>query len=218
MYWANVDENILSVSGQSVIVVGNANANQVVFSFSDEWDGLMRVAVFRNSINVIAVEVPRSGTITIPWECCEEVGDVVYLGAYGLDSDGMVKRPTTWTTLGTIVDGVDINGAGCSEPTKSIYLKLLDKVEDISQDVADSQDSIHEISGAIEDLENSSTSNREKLDALEESNEFFSIHGNLKQRDDLSQHPISAIDGLEEAIGSDLVPSELDELLGGETT
>lgn len=219
MYWANVNGNSIEVSGRSVLVVGNVNANQVIFSFSSEWGDLRRVAVFKNSINMVAVDVPSNQAVYIPWECCEAVDDVVYLGAYGLDEDGNVRRPTTWTTLGKVVDGVDIDGAGHADPTKSIFIDLVEKVDSLSRDILGSDTSMDAISLAIENLETTTTDHRAKIDALEETTELYSHHENLKGRDTPNQHPVSAIEGLSESIGEDLKPEDLNELLGigGET-
>ncbi len=218
MYWVDVNENSISITGDSVLVVGNANANRVIFSFSDEWDGLERVAVFHDSLNVVAVEIPTNSPIVyIPWECCEIVGDTVYLGAYGLDSDGNVKKPTTWVGVGTIVDGVSLDSSAHADPTKSIYGDLLEKVDTLSREVLGSDSNMDMINMAIENLENTSTDHREKIDALEETTEFYSHHPNLKDREEPNQHPISAIEGLSEMTVGDLSPDDLEELLGGDT-
>ncbi len=220
MYWANVSGNSIEVSGRGALVVGNANANSVIFSFSAEWVGLRRIAVFKNSINMIAVDVPSSQIVYIPWECCEEVDDTVYLGAYGLDDEGTVKRPTTWAAIGKIVDGVNIDSAGHSDPTKSIFIDLLNKVDSLSRDVLGSDANMDEVSLAIENLESTATDHMAKITALEEDTELYSYHRNLKGRDEVSQHPVSSIEGLEAAVGEDLTPADLNELLGigGEST
>lgn len=216
MYWANVSGNSIEVSGKETLVVGNANVNLVIFSFSSEWTSLRRIAVFKNSINMVAVDVPSNQTVEIPWECCEEVNDTVYLGAYGLDDEGNVKRPTTWVSLGKIVDGVNIDTVGHSEPTKSIFIDLIEKVDSLSRDVLGSDYNMDGISLAIENLEETMTDHRTKIDGLEETTEYQSHHSNLKGRDEANQHPVSSIDGLSEAIGTDLTPDDLTKLLGGE--
>lgn len=220
MYWANVSGNSVEVSGGGTLVVGNANANSVIFSFSSEWTNLRRIAVFRNAINMIAVDVPSTQIVPIPWECCEEVDDTVYLGAYGLDDDGNVKRPTTWAAIGKIVDGVNLDSAGHSDPTKSIFINLLEKVDSLSRDVLGSDANMDEVSLAIENLEATATDHRTKIDSLEEATELYSHHENLKGRGEPNQHPVSSIEGLDSAIGEDLRPEDLEELLGigGEAT
>lgn len=218
MYWANVSGNSIKISGASTLVVGNVNANPVIFSFSSEWMSLRRVAVFRNSINMVAVDVPMNNIVLIPWECCEEINDTVYLGAYGLDDEGTIRRPTTWAALGKIVDGVNIDAAGHSDPTKSIFIDLMEKVDSLSRDVLGSDYDMDSVSLAIENLESTASEHRDKIDALEEASELYSHHSNLKGRDESNQHPVASIEGLQEAIGEDLTPDDLPELLGGETT
>lgn len=196
MYWANVTGNSIEISGSGTLVVGSANANQVIFSFSAEWANLTRIAVFKSSINMVAVEVPSNQTVYIPWECCEEVDDVIYLGAYGLDADGNIRRPTTWAALGRVVDGVNIDSAGHSDPTKSIFIDLVEKVDQLGRDILGADTDAEGLSLAIENLEATTTEHRAKIDALEESQELYSHHGNLKGRDEPNQHPASSIEGL----------------------
>lgn len=218
MYWANVDENSIGISGKSILVVGNANANKIIFSFSGEWDGLKKIAVFKNSINIISVEVPDNLTLCIPWECCEEIGDTVYLGVYGIDEDNNIRRPTVWTAIDKIVDGVDMDGAGHTEPTKTIFVELLEKVEELDRGVMDTNIDISGISSAVENLEKGSTDSYEKLGILEAEVEKYSYHPNLKGREEPNQHPISSIEDFKDYDGGDMTPEGLLELLGGGST
>lgn len=222
MYWANVDKSEIKLSGKNTIVVGGVNTIYVAFNISDDWDGLSTiVAVFKTPKVILAVDITSSRTVTIPWECCQRVGDEIFIGLYGLDEDGGIVNPTTWTRLGVVVDGVQINNITESEPTKTIFAKILDDIESINGTINDIADAADMMSDAIETLEVRTLEHREKIDTNEDNIEFYSHHPNIKDRSEQNQHPIESIDGLSDIIDElevkirdVLLPEDLNELLG----
>lgn len=203
MYWVNVKENSTEVTGYGVIVQDNVNAIQVKFSFSEEWDNLSRRAVFRGSGKVIAITLTKD-LVTIPWECCKTINDTIYVGAYGMDSNGAIVRPTTWAQIGRVVDGVDVKGFASPTPSDNTFGEIIDALGDLKDDIDETMDRVNDLSENLADVENDL--------------ETYSEHPNLYGRDEPDQHPIEAIRGLSEALGTHdyLTPDELKELLGGD--
>lgn len=203
MYWVNVNQNTVDVTGLDVIVRNNVNAVQVKFSFSEEWDNLTKIVVFRGSKKVVAVK-PENDLVTIPWECCKNIDDIIYVGAYGIDSNGTIVRPTTWARIGRIVDGVDVSGAASPKPSDSTFAEIIDAIGDLKDDLDAMSDRVSAVSENLGDVENDL--------------EIYSNHQNLNGLDEPDQHPVSAIIGLEGRLTpvEYLTPDELKILLGGD--
>lgn len=203
MYWVNVNQNTVDVTGLDVIVRNNVNAVQVKFSFSEEWDNLTKIVVFRGSKKVVAVK-PENDLVTIPWECCKNIDDIIYVGAYGIDSNGTIVRPTTWARIGRIVDGVDVSGAASPKPSDSTFAEIIDAIGDLKDDLDAMSDRVSAVSENLGDVENDL--------------EIYSNHQNLNGLDEPDQHPVSAIIGLEGRLMpvEYLTPDELKILLGGD--
>lgn len=202
MYWVNVNENTIEVTGSDVIVQDNVNAVQVKFSFSDEWDNLIRTAVFRGSGKVIGINL-NTDLVTIPWECCRTINDQIYVGVYGIDSNDSIVRPTTWGQIGRIVDGVDVNGITSPKPSDNTFGEIIEAIGDLKDD-------LDSVTNRVSDMS-------ENLGDIEKDLEVYSDHPNLHGLDEPDQHPISAIIDLEKRLTpvDYLTPDELKILLGG---
>lgn len=204
MYWVNVNKNTVDVVGSDVIVQNNVNAVQVKFSFSEEWDNLTEMIVFRGSGKVIGVR-PIDGITTIPWECCKVINDTIYVGAYGIDSDGTIVRPTTWGQIGRVVDGVDVDGVASPNPSDSTFVDIIDALGDLKDDIDDMSTRVSDMSENLSDFEGDL--------------ETYSYHQNLHGLEEPNQHPIEAVIGLKEKLVTTnyLTPDELRILLGGDS-
>lgn len=203
MYWVDVNENDVSSVGTDTIVRNNINAVKVKFSFSEEWDNLIKNVVFRGSGKTIGIEL-STDLVTIPWECCKTINESIYVGAYGVDTNGSVLRPTVWTLLGRVVDGVDVNGVLAPSSSNNTLGTIIEALGDLKDDLDEAMDRVNDMS--------------ENLTDVEKDLETYSEHPNLYGRDEPDQHPIEAIRGLSEALGTHnyLTPDELKELLGGD--
>lgn len=203
MYWVNVNQNTVEVSGSDVIVQDNVNAVNVKFSFSEEWDNLTRMVVFRGSGKIVGIELYNNDPIKIPWECCKKINDLIYIGAYGVDSDGNILRPTTWAQIGRVVDGVDVDGVLSPEQSDSAFGSIIDAIGDLKDDFDNVLTRVSDMSENLNDVENDV--------------EKYSNHQNLNGLNEPNQHPIAAIIGLEKELSpvDYLSPDELKALLGG---
>lgn len=174
---------------------------QVKFSFSEEWDNLDKMVVFRGSGKIVGTK-PLYDLATIPWECCKNINDVIYVGAYGVDSKGNILRPTTWAQIGRVVDGVDVDGIVSPGPSDGTFAEIIDAIGDLKDDVDQMMEHVSNMSENLADVEND-------LDT-------YSYHQNLHGLEEPDQHPIGSIIDLEHRLSpvEYLTPDELKTLLG----
>lgn len=102
----------------------NYNAQRVHLDFSEEWEDLSKIAVFRALSLQLDVPV-TSEIVTIPTAILEQAGVNLCMGLYGVNSDGTVVIPTIWADLGTIQPAPDPWGAdNVDNPTPGLFAQL----------------------------------------------------------------------------------------------
>ena len=142
MILLSASKNFLDCTKRELLTSGSVNVNQAQFTFSADWEGLNRTAVFRAGDTAIEIVIPQDGTCYVPWEVLQVSGRMLYAGVYGSDTDGNVVLPTIWALLGEIKCGTT-HGMNEQPPTPDMYDQLLgiaEKAEDIAQSVRDDAD------------------------------------------------------------------------------
>ncbi len=90
----------------------------VQFFFSQEWDALQKIAVFRAGDT--AVDVALTGdAATVPADVLTTAGLPLMIGVYGAAADGTIVIPTVWAKAATIKAGTAPSGVDPAEPTPS---------------------------------------------------------------------------------------------------
>lgn len=110
-----------------VLTSGMTNYPHVLLTFSEDWDGMGKVAVCRagpsteQSVDVEGLVTYALGsTFVVPSECLAQSGVELYIGIQGVNAQAEVAIPTIWVSAGTIMEGVDIDEAtntGTATPT-----------------------------------------------------------------------------------------------------
>ena len=103
---------------ESETLTGGSAGIQCRFSFSEDWEGLTRIAIFRAGDEGSQYEVPvdETGVVTVPAEALakENEGEPLMIGAYG--GNGLtVAVPTVWVSAGAILPGA-VPAAPVPEP------------------------------------------------------------------------------------------------------
>lgn len=113
-----------------IIPSGNVETHELVFDFSDDWDGLKKIAVFTRDGTVKEYTIDDT-TRTVPGDMLAEPGTVT-VGVYGyiVDGEKLVKRLST-----NIINVIVIKGAYASadpgeDVPPSAYEQLSTKVDD----------------------------------------------------------------------------------------
>lgn len=199
------------------------------FNFSEEWEGLDRVAVFSNGVTDIDVYL-ESDTVPVPPEMFREAGRSVKVGVRGDHIEGDVVTvviPTVYTLLGTVFNGTDISGNAPADITPS----LADQIMAAAQNAVDTANSVREDAdaGVFDGVDGfSPTVAVTDIDgghrvtiADEDGEHVFDVmdgqgggggtgdHNQLTNRDAANQHPMSAITGLQTALDGKITSEQL---------
>lgn len=121
---------------QMELTVGMVGA-EVEFDFSEEWDGLGKLAVFRSdgSRDVI---VDENGVAVVPHEILTTPGMDVEVGVYAVREDGTTwPAPTPFCKLtrNGIAEGVDPSGDESYPPTPEVGEQLQNQINSLGERV-----------------------------------------------------------------------------------
>lgn len=115
------------------LTVGMSKAVPIAFTFSPDWDGLSKVAVFTagtTQIDVLDTSWASESVCFVPPEVLTTVGDRVNVGVYGTDADNAVVIPTVWVNLGRVQPAPDPSGDPTTDPTLPVWAQLQGQMVD----------------------------------------------------------------------------------------
>lgn len=209
MFELYADKNKLTLLERESVTSGSVNVYLARFEFSEDWEGLKRVAVFQASDKTRNVLLGPGGTCVIPWELLQRPEYQLKAGVYG-ELDGEIVLPTIWANLGVILEGVPTNGEGAWPPTPELWEQELERKGDGLE---------------LEGLNLRLMSGKKVLSDVElpppggGGGGGVTDHRQLTHRDAEGQHPMEAIEGLAEELRRIPAPVEpltnedLEELL-----
>lgn len=126
MFSFNVDKTQISAVEKEQMTSGSVNVYTVEFTFSSDWDGFSRTAVFKTGSITKTLFLGDSTECQVPWEVLVLPQQKVQIGVYGVSDAGDVL-PTVWTDLGTVLLGVDIDGSEPAPTPEAWQTALADK-------------------------------------------------------------------------------------------
>lgn len=129
MFLVEVSKNQVNVVQKEPITPGSVNAYLVSFSFSEEWEDLTRVAVFKADADPVNVLLDDSNECFIPWEVMTNKEQPILFGVYGTMGSKVVL-PTVWANAGTTLEGV-ITGLEGQEPQPNLLTQLTGRIKDL---------------------------------------------------------------------------------------
>lgn len=133
MFILHADKADLTVRRKENLFSGGMNSIRVRFSFSPDWDGLGRTAVFKAGDVSCSVALDETGECVIPWEALAVPGVWLEAGVYGA-GDGQMILPTGLVGLGMILEGVSPGGEA-QPPTPGIYEQMMGEIQKIRETV-----------------------------------------------------------------------------------
>ena len=124
MFELYAEKNQLCVQQREAVTSGSVNVYEVRFSFSEDWAGLAKTAVFRAGDVRVSAALGAGGACAVPWEVLALPGVRLEAGVYGTRG-GEVVLPTVWESLGTILEGVSVPEEGSYPPTPELWQQEL---------------------------------------------------------------------------------------------
>ena len=164
-----------------MLVAGTVNDYTARFSFSADWDGYQRTAVF-SADGVEREQLLTDNACKVPWEVLLP-GAYLKVGVYGT-KDGS-RLPTIWTSHRQYIH----DGAGptdeAADPSPVLAEQILQRMGDLGDLKTEDKSSLV---AAINEVKETGGGGG------------TADHSKLKNRDAADQHPMSAITGLEQAL------------------
>ncbi len=124
VYEAEVTATDIKIRGQSVLTSGSVKVDQVHFTFSPDWDGCARTAVFLSGNGTVAVVLDDTNQCYIPKEVLTTTDLSVLVGAFGVRGN-ITVIPTMYGVLGKVRRGVDQTADNSPEPTPTLMQQTL---------------------------------------------------------------------------------------------
>lgn len=149
-----VNSHTLEIEQNIDINAGEYNITTLNFEFSDEYEGLTKMAVFSNCETSIKTAI-LDNQCTIPFEVLEEPGQVK-IGVYGysVQDDELVLRYSPTPQIFVVTEGSYKEGTEPVAPTPTDWEILVQQVSDNSRDIADIQEDIGDINTDIGNINN----------------------------------------------------------------
>ena len=189
----------LTIKNREPVVSGSVNVYQARFSFSADWDGLTRMAVFLSGGETVSILLNETDTCLIPWEVLVKPGVRLKVGVYGTRGEDVVL-PTVWADCGFILEGA-APGKDTQPPSPELWRQELDRKGDtleydgLNLRLISGENELSTVQIAGGGGEGGTTD-----------------HRLLSGRDANNQHPIKAIEGLQEILDSIPQPMTAGEL------
>lgn len=187
MFELYAEKTRLAVREREPLTSGSVNAYQARFTFSEEWAGLEKTAVFRAGRETVSMLLDETGTCAIPREVLQKPGVRLEAGVYGTQGLKMVL-PTVWADLGYICTGAAPAGE-LFPPTPELWRQELGRKGDRLDYTQEGKLGLYAGETLLSAVNASGGGEGGTAD-----------HRFLSNRDAEDQHPIKAISGLEEEI------------------
>ena len=114
---------------------------EISFTFSSEWDGLTKIAVFEGAKTRDVALV--SDHCVVPPEALAQSGSALRIGVYGQNTAGDIVIPTVWAKFGQVQPATRLSKETTTPPTPSVVAQILaaaQEAEAIAQSVRDDAD------------------------------------------------------------------------------
>ncbi len=134
MFWFYVGPRKLEIKKTDLLVSDSLNVYPCQFQFSQDWNSLIKHAVFKAGDKAIEVLLDATNSCNIPWEVLLKHKLDLLVGCYGTKGEELILN-TTWTNVGQIYEGTKDKGTTGENPTPDVTTQILSKIgnlEDLS--------------------------------------------------------------------------------------
>ncbi len=143
--------NIIKVLEREALTEGQVNSVPVSFTFSSEWEGLLRIAVFTTGNITRCVILDDTNKCFVPPEVTSHAGDAVFVGVHGTQSDGTVVLPSTNARLEYVRESANPEKDTGSK-SLSLWQQVLLELDNVSKIADESSAEIDDMHSEIENI------------------------------------------------------------------
>lgn len=137
----SVKDQLLKITKAPTVASGGLNEANVIFAFSEQWDGFIKTAVFyRDTDKVYYAVLDENDTCLLPWEVCTEDGSF-YFSVFGEKDD--IRRTSTIARY-KVSKGLIVDDMMPSDPTPEVYdqiIAMVEKTVSVATDMENKRDS-----------------------------------------------------------------------------
>lgn len=123
----NVDGVTATVAEKEILTAGRVGL-ECAFTFTGEWDGLFKTAVFQG-VESVGVALPDN-TCIVPWEAMQVEGVQLKIGVFGANGAGTIVIPTIWANAGKIQPSAAGSGTEPTEPSQNANAYAVETAEE----------------------------------------------------------------------------------------
>lgn len=130
-----VNAHTIQLTQTEIVNEGEYNIQQCNFTFSDEYNGLTKIAIFSNLNNSFQTII-TNGSCIIPAEILQQEGTLI-LGVYGYETDGetLIKRYSPTPACFTVSKGSYQLASEVEPPSPSIVEQLEQQISELSDEI-----------------------------------------------------------------------------------
>ena len=121
--------NVARVKERPTRITAGTVGLPVEFTFDEQWDGLIKTAVFSAGHKSYFADV-IDGAATVPWEVLKKPSPRLMIGVYGEKADYSEAIPTVWAHVAPIHPGANISASPSDPSGAPIWQKLRDEMDD----------------------------------------------------------------------------------------
>lgn len=130
-----VNAHTIQLTQTEIVNEGEYNIQKCNFTFSEEYNGLTKIAIFSNLNNSFQTMI-TNGSCIIPAEILQQEGTLI-LGVYGYEADGdnLIKRYSPTPACFTVSKGSYQLASEVEPPSPSIIEQLEQQISELSDEI-----------------------------------------------------------------------------------
>lgn len=130
-----VNKHTIQLNQTEIVNEGEYNIQKCNFTFSEEYNGLTKIAIFSNEVNSFQTIITNNQCI-IPVDILQEEGTLI-LGVYGYEAEGetLIKRYSPTPACFTVSKGSYQLASEVDPPSPSIVEQLEQQISELSDEI-----------------------------------------------------------------------------------
>lgn len=117
-----LEEQLLTIVNQEIIASGDSNTDKCIFSFSKDWEGFVKTAVFyQDKSHTQYMVLENDDTCMIPAAAVARAGRM-HIGVFGVKDTAVLTSTVVWVD---IREGAISGDTVSTEPTDDVFLAII---------------------------------------------------------------------------------------------